>query len=480
MPDNNEKIDLKIQNANVVAFDSRLNQLKTEITDVYIAQNKIKFIGGKARPATQTIDATGLHLIPGAIDTQVHFRDPGFYEKEDFSSGSRAAIMGGVTSVFDMPNTKPPTLTEADLLEKITLAQKKSFCNFGLYVGASPTNVDNLGKLENLSGVCGVKLFMGSSTGNLVVSEDKLIEMALKNGKRRMAIHAEDENRLRERKQIVFGDPNANYKAELQHKAELQFKAELPHSAELQYKPELHPIWRDAESAILATTKILKLARKCNRKIHVLHVSTAEEIEILKKNKDIASFEITPQHLTLHAPDCYLALGTLAQMNPPIRELRHQNALWKAVVDGDVSVLGSDHAPHTLEEKKKSYPDTPSGLTGVQTILPLMLHHAVNKKLSLHRVVELLAQNPARLFGILNKGEIREGFDADLTLVDLKAKKTIENSWIESRCGWTPFDGMKLNAWVKSTILAGQIVMKDDEIIGSAQGKMLKFSVPHS
>ncbi|MEQ1665140.1 MAG: amidohydrolase family protein, partial [Bdellovibrionales bacterium] len=363
-----------------------------------------------------------------------------------------------------------PTLTEADLLEKITLAQKKSFCNFGLYVGASPTNVDNLGKLENLSGVCGVKLFMGSSTGNLVVSEDKLIEMALKNGKRRMAIHAEDENRLRERKQIVFGDPNANYKAEL------QFKAELPHSAELQYKPELHPIWRDAESAILATTKILKLARKSNRKIHVLHVSTAEEIEILKKNKDIASFEITPQHLTLHAPDCYLELGTLAQMNPPIRELRHQNALWQAVVDGDVSVLGSDHAPHTLEEKKKSYPDTPSGLTGVQTILPLMLHHAVNKKLSLHRVVELLAQNPARLFGILNKGEIREGFDADLTLVDLKAKKTIENSWIESRCGWTPFDGMKLNAWVKSTILAGQIVMKDDEIIGSAQGKMLKFS----
>lgn len=435
--------DLLIQGATIVAPDPKTGRLREEVTDVAIKDGRIISIGTKSAlklTTTQILKAAGLHLLPGAIDTQVHFREPGFPEKEDLSSGTRAAIYGGVTSIFEMPNTTPPTLTAIDIADKLSRAKERAWCNYAFYVGASPTNVNCLGELEKLPGVCGVKMFMGSSTGNLVVDEDATIEAALKNITRRMAVHAEDEVRLKERKKIVLEQPG---------------------------DVKLHPVWRDEETALIATKKILHLARKFNRKIHVLHVTTAEEAELLAANKDIASFEVTPQHLTFFAPDCYERLGTLAQMNPPIREKRHCKALWHAIVQGHADVLGSDHAPHTLSEKQKIYPDTPSGMTGVQTILPLMLHHAIEGRLSLLRVVELLAQNPARLFGIKNKGEIRLGYDADLTLVDLKAPKLIKNSWIQSTCGWTPYDGMTFKASVIATIVNGDVVMRDDQLLAT-------------
>lgn len=445
----NNTIDLLISEASLVAPDPTTGKLREEITDIAINNGKIIQIGNISGVASRTLKAKGLHLLPGTIDTQVHFRDPGFPEKETLMSGSRAAIFGGVTSFFEMPNTNPPTLTALDLNDKLTRAKNKSWCNYAFYMGVSPSNVEKLSELEFLPGVCGIKMFMGSSTGNLIVGSDDTINKALASGKRRMAIHAEDEDRLNERKKIVLDKPN---------------------------HVELHPVWRDETTAILATKKILSLARQHNRKVHVLHVTTAEEVEILSSYRDIASFEITPQHLTLFAPDCYERLGTLAQMNPPIREKRHQEALWKAVATGLVDVIGSDHAPHTLSEKKQIYPNTPSGMTGVQTILPLMLHHSLNGKLPLTRVVELLAQNPAKLFGIKKKGQIAVGYDADLTLVDLKTKKEVKNSWIQSACGWTPYDGMVLDGAVVATLVAGQILMRDDQILGTPKGKPLEFS----
>ena len=265
-----------------------------------------------------------------------------------------------------------------------------------------------------------------------------------------MAIHAEDETRLTERKPIVTNSPG---------------------------NVALHPVWRDEQTALLATQKILRYAKELNRKIHVLHVTTAEEVDLLSQNQDIATFEITPQHLTLYAPDCYEQLGTLAQMNPPIREKRHYEALWQAVRSGLVNVIGSDHAPHTLKEKSKTYPDSPSGMTGVQTLLPILLHHVCENRLSLERAVQLTSMNPAKIFGIKNKGTIAVGQDADLALVDLKADKVITNDWIQSRCGWTPFNGMKVKAWVQATLLSGHVVMRDGEIIGAPSGEPLQFSI---
>jgi len=438
--------DLLIKNAVVAA--SKAGQIVITETNVAIQNGRIAEIGPGQPAAAKVIDAKGLHLLPGAIDSQVHFRDPGFPEKETLQSGTRSAVYGGVTSVFDMPNTKPPTLTAIEVADKVQRVKNGIWCHAGFYVGASPSNVDRLADLETLPGVCGVKMFMGSSTGNLVVGSDDNIEKALKSGRRRMAIHAEDEDRLNQRREMLSASDVSVL---------------------------MHPQWRDEETAMLATQKIVRLAKKHKRNIHVLHVTTAEEAAFLAEQKDIATFEITPQHLTLAAPECYERLGTLAQMNPPIRVQRHQDGLWKAVTSGAVDVIGSDHAPHTLVEKQKPYPQSPSGMTGVQTLLPLMLHHANNGRVSLTRVVELTAANPARLFGIRGKGRIEVGADADLTLVDLKADRTIENSWIQSQCGWSPYHGMKISAWVKATVLMGEVVFRDDQIVGQARGRLLEF-----
>jgi dihydroorotase len=346
-----------------------------------------------------------------------------------------------------MPNTDPATTTAPLLAEKVSRAKGRSWTDFAFYIGASPENADELGSLERLPGCCGVKMFMGSSTGSLLVADDENVARVLRSGTRRVTVHSEDDMRLSERSGMVQGTGN----------------------------PALHPEWRDVETALRSTKRLISLARKAHRRVHVLHVTTAEELEFLAEHKDIATVEILPQHLTLAAPECYERLGTFAQMNPPIRDIRHQNALWKAIADGVVDCIGSDHAPHTKEEKARPYPRSPSGLTGVQTTVPLMLNHVAAGRLTLSRFVDLLCTGPARIFGMANKGRMAVGYDADFTLVDLDAKRTITNDWIASRAGWTPFDGMKVTGWPIATVIRGNVVMRDGELAGPPKGEAVRF-----
>jgi dihydroorotase len=414
--------------------------------DVGIKGGRIIAVGAGLGAAAEVFEAKGLHVLPGVIDTQVHFREPGNEHKEDLESGSRAAVMGGVTAVFEMPNTNPPTTTRAAIDDKLGRAAGRMHCDYAFYVGATPTNVGALGILERLPGVCGVKAFLGSSTGTLLLDKEEAILAALKGGTRRMAVHSEDEARLKERKHLAAkGDVRT------------------------------HTIWRDAETARSSTERVLRLARQAGRRLHVLHVTTADELPLLAAARDLATVETTPQHLTLAAPECYERVGTLAQMNPPIRETHHREALWRAVQDGLIDVIGSDHAPHSRAEKEKTYPDTPSGMPGVQTLVTLLLDHVNAGHLTLERFVDLTSAAAARVFGIAGKGRIARGYDADFTIVDLKMKKRIENSWIASKCGWTPFDGMQTTGWPLATIIRGRIVMRDGALIERGKGMPLRF-----
>lgn len=417
-------------------------------TDIGVRAGRIAAIGDLANAkAAEIYDARGLHVLPGVIDTQVHFREPGNEHKEDLESGSRAAVLGGVTTVFEMPNTNPPTTTRLAMEDKLARARNRMHCDYAFYIGATPQNVGALSELENMAGVCGVKAFLGSSTGTLLLAEEDSILAALKSGRRRMAVHSEDEARLKERKSLARSDD-----------------------------PRTHPVWRDVETARLSTERVLRLARTAGRKLHVLHVTTAEELPLLAEARDLVTVETTPQHLTLSAPECYERLGTYTQMNPPIREAYHREALWKAVSEGLIDVIGSDHAPHTREEKSKTYPDTPSGMPGVQTLVTILLDHVNAGRLSLERFVDLTSAGAARIFGIAGKGRIAKGFDADFTIVDLKRKRKIENSWIASKCGWTPFDGMETTGWPVATIIRGKTVMRDHALVLPAQGEPLRFS----
>ena len=438
----NDSFDLIIEGGTVITPGGAVS------TDVGVRAGKIAAIGalGTAK-AAQRYDAKNLTVLPGCIDEQVHFREPGPVHKEDLESGTRGAVLGGIVAVFEMPNTDPPTTTKAAIEDKISRATGRSWTDFAFYVGASPENADELGALERLPGVCGIKMFMGSSTGTLLVADDENVARVLRSGSRRVTVHSEDDFRLSERAALVSAGADVS----------------------------MHPEWRDVETAVRSTQRLLALARKAGRRIHVLHVSTAEEMPILAEAKDIATVEVLPQHLTLAAPECYQRLGTLAQMNPPIRDARHRDALWKAVNDGIVDCIGSDHAPHTREEKARSYPRSPSGLTGVQTTVPLMLNHVAEGRLSLQRLVDLMSAGPARIFGMAGKGRLAVGFDADFTVVDLKAQRTITNDWIASKTGWTAFDGMAVKGWPKATIIRGQIVMRDDELIGKPVGVPVKF-----
>jgi dihydroorotase len=416
--------------------------------DVAIRAGRIAVVGAVDGSGAEEIDARNLHVLPGVIDTQVHFREPGLEHKEDLATGTAAAALGGVTAVFEMPNTKPSTLTADDLADKRRRAEGRVWCDIAFFIGAAADNAEQLGELERLPGCAGVKMFMGSSTGTLLVADEDNIRRVLEHGRRRMAVHSEDEARLRARHPLVKEGADV----------------------------ALHPIWRDVETAVQSTERLLRLARAAGRRVHVLHVTTAEEIPILAAAKDFATVEVTPQHLTLAAPECYRRLGTLAQMNPPIREARHREALWRAIGQGVVDCIGSDHAPHTREEKAKPYPQSPSGMPGVQTLLPLLLDHMNAGRLTLARVVDLSSAGPARIYGIAGKGRIAVGYDADLTLVDLKAQRTIRGSWIASRCGWTPFDGMTVTGWPIATLVRGQIVMRDDQLLGTPIGALVRFT----
>ncbi len=433
--------DLIIKNGTVVNHDG------TGQRDIGIRDGRFAALGElSANAAGEVIDASGLHVLPGVIDTQVHFREPGMENKETLQTGSEAAVLGGVSAVFEMPNTKPLTTTAQTLASKVARGREVMACDFAFYVGATRENVDDLAALERQEGAAGTKVFLGSSTGDLLVDDEATLARILGVIRRRAAFHSEDEARLNARK----GERREN-------------------------DPTSHPVWRDEIAALQSTERLVRLAEAARQRIHVLHISCAEEMAFLADHRDFASVEVTPHHLTMAAPECYERLGTLAQMNPPVRDAHHQAALWAALNAGIVDVLGSDHAPHTREETSLPYPQSPSGATGVQTLVPLMLDHVNAGKLSLARFVDLTSHGPARLFSIAGKGRIAVGYDADLSIVDLKAQRTITNAWIASRSDWTPCDGKDVTGWPVGTVIRGRRVMWDGEIVCPRGGEPARF-----
>ncbi|GHA30239.1 dihydroorotase [Devosia pacifica] len=432
--------DVIFKNATVV------NQDGQHRADIGVRGGRISALGSLADDsADRTEDCTGLHILPGVIDTQVHFREPGNEHKEDLESGSLSAVMGGVTGVFEMPNTTPLTVTRETFEDKIRRATGRMHCDFAFYIGGTHENVGELPQLERLPGCAGVKVFMGSSTGSLLVKDDAGVEAILNAISRRAAFHSEDEYRLESRKDLrVDGDPSS------------------------------HPVWRDPEAAMQSTRRLVALAHKTGKRIHVLHISTAEEMVFLADHKDVASVEVTPHHLTLDET-AYQTLGTYAQMNPPVRDAAHRSGIWAGVDNGVADILGSDHAPHTREEKDKPYPQSPSGMTGVQTLVPVMLDHVNAGRMSIERFVDMTSAGPNRLFGIAGKGRIAVGYDADLTIVDLKRRETITNDWVASRAGWTPYDGVSVTGWPVGTVIRGKTVMWQGELVTSGRGQPMRF-----
>lgn len=436
-----ESFDVLIRGGTVVNHDGIGSR------DIGVRAGRIAAIGqlGNAS-APEIIEARGLHVLPGVIDSQVHFREPGLEHKEDLESGSRAAVAGGVTCVFEMPNTKPLTTTAETLADKVRRAHHRMFCDFAFYVGGTRENIGDIPALENLEGSAGIKVFMGSSTGDLLVDDETSLDHIIAALSRRAAFHAEDEDRLKERMHLRRpGDPSS------------------------------HPEWRDEQAALIATTRLVRLAEKHKKRVHVLHISSATEMAFLADHKQFATVEVTPHHLTLAAPDCYERLGTYVQMNPPVRDERHRAAIWAALANGIVDVLGSDHAPHTRAEKDVAYPQSHSGMTGVQTLLPVMLDHVNAGRLSLERLVDLTAHGPQRIFNIVGKGRIAVGYDADFSIVDLKRREKITNAWIKSRCGWTPYDGVTVTGWAVGTIVRGRRAMWEGEIARQADGEPVRF-----
>ncbi len=446
-----DRFDLLIRGGTIADGDS------LDKGDIGIKDGKIAAVfkaGDGARaldcpPDCPVLDASNHHILPGVIDTQTHFREPGATHKEDIATGTAAAILGGVTSIFEMPNTNPPTTNSAALDDKCRRAVGRAWCDYAFFIGATADNLDDLAHLEQLPGCCGIKIFMGSSTGSLLLADKDAVTRAMARGKRRVSVHCEDEKRLIARRSITKSGNVGD-----------------------------HPHWRDPQCATAAIETLVEAARTYGRPVHVLHVNSRQEIDLLKKHRDIASFELTPQHLTLEAPSCYETWGTFAQVNPPIRDATHRLALWRGLDPSGDCIIGSDHAPHTRSEKSRDYPSSPSGMPGVQTLLPVMLDHCARGHLSIHDVVRLTSINPARLFSIADKGHIKPGFDADLAIVDLDMKHRIDDTEMASRCGWTAFHGMEVTGWPVATILRGRIAMRNGILQGTPGGSPLSFYTP--
>ena len=418
------------------------------LMDIGIKDGKIISIGKlKNELSLKTVDCSNLVILPGVIDTQVHFRDPGLTHKEDIESGSKSAVLGGITAFCEMPNTKPLTISEFELSKKIKKSEKVSWCDYAFFVGATSKNISNLHVYEKLPGCAGVKIFMGSSTGELLVHDDEMLLKIMEHGSRRVAVHAEDEERLKDRFKFYNKYNDARY----------------------------HPIWRDPKSALLATKKIMDIANKADRPLHILHISSALEMKLLQRKSRLISVEVTPQHLTLNSPECYNKLGTFAQMNPPIRSKHHQKELWKGINNGTVDVIGSDHAPHTIEEKQKVYPNSPSGMPGVQTMLPLMLNEVSKNKIKLSKLVSLLCTRPAEIYKMKNRGKIEEGYLASLTVIDLNLIKPLKKNDIKSRCAWSPFTDKVLKGWPVMTIINGDIAMQNQTLTNKPKVQKIIF-----
>jgi len=427
-----------------VCYNDELQNL-----DILIEDNKIKKIDKNIPDGPHEVkDCAGLTIFPGFIDTHVHFREPGHPKKETLESGSRAAVMGGITGIFEMPNTSPITDNEGALNDKLSRAKDNMHCNYAFYFGATNENSDKLDFLKGFDGCCGVKMFVGSSTGDLLVKDDFYIEQVIKNSPRIVSIHSEDEDMLMSRKSTIEeGNVKSHYK------------------------------WRSVDCAVSSTKKLIELSDKYKKNIHILHITTKDEVDYVRDKKPThTTLETTPQHLSLYAPDIYDQLDTFAQINPPIRTKEHSDGIWKGVEDNLISIIGSDHSPHTIEEKKQPYPKSPSGMPGTQTIGLIMTDYFLKGKINLKKLVQLLCINPCKIFGIKNRGALEVGHIADLTIYKLNQKFTIKDEWIESNCGWTPFNGANIDVSPSGTVISGKIVVWNQELILKSSGQPYSFN----
>jgi dihydroorotase len=440
-------LSLLIHNASIVQPDSRLM-----LGDVYIQNGTIQAIAAELNASDlsassqtiQEIDATGLTLLPGVIDPQVHFREPGLEYKEDLFTASCACARGGVTSFLEMPNTRPLTTTQAALDDKLNRAAEKCLVNYGFFIGAT---AEMLPDLLEATPACGIKIFMGSMHGDLLIDEETLLDQIFSKGDRLIAVHAENQARIRDRRQQFAGITD----------------------------PAIHSQIQDNQAALEATQLALKLSKKYQRRLHILHLSTAEEAELLRHEKPAwVTAEATPQHLLLNT-SAYETIGTRAQMNPPLRSPHDNQVLWQALLDGVIDLIATDHAPHTLEEKAKSYPDSPSGMPGVETSLALMLTQAMQGRCTVAQVANWMSTAVAKAYRIPNKGAIAIGYDADLVLVDLNTYRTVRREDQLTKCGWSSFEGWNLTGWAVTTIVGGQIVFDHGKLNTAVRGQPLRF-----
>lgn len=412
-----------IKNASVVLPDGIAETTVlidgTQVADIDVASQTA---------ADATIDASGMHLIPGVIDDQVHFRDPGLTHKEDLIHASRACAKGGVTSFLEMPNTIPNTITQSALNDKLKLASGRSLVNYGFYIGATTENVN---ELRSATRTPGIKIFIGSSTGNLLVDEQAALEKIFAETTLPICAHCEDETTVRANAEKHSGSTDV----------------------------ATHSMVRNHEAAVIATKRAIDLAHRHNHRFHVLHVSTADEIELIANGGPLISAEVCPHHLFFNIDD-YATLGSLVKMNPSIKTKNDNEKLWQALLDDVITVVATDHAPHTMEEKQQAYPQCPSGLPAVENSLALMLNQVHRGLCSLEQVVKWMCVEPARIWNIKNKGKIQVGFDADLTLVDLNRSMTILNENQQTKCGWSPWHGTKLTGWTVATWVMGHQVFR--------------------
>ncbi len=418
------------------------------IGDVLIRDRQIVEVAPEITPnatSTKEIDALGLTLLPGVIDPQVHFREPGLEYKEDLFTASCACAKGGVTSFLEMPNTRPLTTTQAALDDKLQRASSKCLVNYGFFIGAT---AENLPDLLEANPTPGIKIFMGSMHGELLIDQEAGLEAIFQKGKRLIAVHAEDASRISQRKKEFAGI----------------------------HDPAIHSQIQDNQAALLATKLALKLSNKYQRRLHILHMSTAEEADLLRENKPSwVTAEVTPQHLLLNI-HAYGEIGTLAQMNPPLRSPHDNEVLWQALRDGVIDFIATDHAPHTLAEKAQEYPNTPSGMPGVETSLALMLTAAMSGKCTVAQVANWMSTAVASSYGIPNKGAIAPGYDADLVLVDLNTYRPVLREELLTKCGWSPFEGWNLTGWAHTTIVGGQIAYHEGKVNTEVRGQALSFS----
>ncbi len=430
-----------IQKATVVLPDA------IERVNILIEDGRIVSIDAPdSAQADEVVNAKGLHLIPGVIDDQVHFREPGLTHKEDLSTATRACAKGGVTSFLEMPNTKPTTTTLQALDDKLAIAAQKCHVNYGFYVGATPDNVDVLKAARRTPGI---KIFIGSSTGDLLVDNQESLERIFAETTLPICAHCEDETTVRANAERLGGGTQISDHSKI----------------------------RDHKAALIATQRAVDLAERHRHRFHVLHVSTAEEVEFLRGTSDLITAEACPHHLFFSIDD-YDRLGTLIQMNPSIKTKADCEAVWNGLLDGTLEVIATDHAPHTLDEKRQPYPKSPSGLPAVENSLALLLNEVHHGRCLLSQVVSWMSEAPARVWNLKNKGAIREGFDADLVLVDLQKTQTILNENQLTKSGWSPWHGTTLTGWPVRTWVMGQTVFADGKVIEGVRGREILYDRP--